>query len=69
MEVPTTSGKDKVKNTVSFTAKLLKEILSANSEITTPTNLYVSESELASVAFDGGGFKSQYHLVKTDTED
>lgn len=66
--VATTAGKDSVKAPISFDAKLLKEILSANSEVKNPT-LQVSEGGLASIAFDQDGFKSQYYMIKIDVED
>ena len=62
------TGKDVIKTPISFDAKLLKEILSANSEVKNPT-LNVSEDGLASVAFDQDGFKSQYYMIKIDVED
>jgi hypothetical protein len=68
LEVATTTGKDTVKAPISFDAKLLKEILSANSEVKNPT-LQVSEGGLASIAFDQDGFKSQYYMIKIDVED
>lgn len=68
MEVAATAGKDIVKVPISFDAKLLKEILSANSEVKNPT-LNVSESGLASIAFDQDSFKSQYYMIKIDVED
>jgi len=68
LEVATTPGKDVVKVPISFDAKLLKEILSANNEVKNPT-LQISESGLASIAFDQDGFKSQYYMIKIDVED
>lgn len=68
MKISTVAGKDTVKNPISFTAKNLKEILSANSDVENPT-LKVSEAGLASISFDNDGFKSQYYLVKVDVED
>ena len=68
MEVTATAGKDIVKNPISFSAKHLKEILSANGEVNNPV-LNVSEAGLASIAFNDSGFKSQYYLVKIDVED
>ena len=66
--VATTAGKDTVKAPISFDAKLLKEILSANNEVKNPT-LQISEGGLASIAFDQDGFKSQYYMIKIDVED
>lgn len=68
MEVTAAAGKDAVKNPISFNAKLLKEILSANSDVDNPV-LNVSEAGLASIAFEKEGVKSQYYLVKIDVED
>lgn len=68
LEVATTAGKDTVKAPISFDAKLLKEILSANNEVKNPT-LQVSESGLASITFDQDPFKSQYYMIKIDVED
>jgi hypothetical protein len=68
LEVVTTQGKDVVKAPISFDAKLLKEILSANSEVKNPM-LSVSEDGLANISFDQDGFKSQYYMIKIDVED
>ena len=68
MELTTNQGKDSVKAPISFSAKHLKEILSANSEVEN-TVLSVSEAGLASIGFEKDGFKSQYYLVKIDVED
>jgi len=68
LEVATTPGKDVVKAPISFDAKLLKEILSANSEVKNPT-LQISEGGLASIAFAQDSFKSQYYMIKIDVED
>ena len=68
LEVAATTGKDTVKNPISFSAKHLKEILSAYSEVTNPV-LEVSEAGLASISFVDGLFKSQYNLVQVDVED
>ena len=68
MEVDAVSGKDVVSAPISFNAKHLKEILTANSEVENPI-LSVSEAGLASIKFDSGDFKSQYYLVKIDVED
>jgi len=66
--VETTTGKDTVKDPISFSANALKEILAANSEVEDAT-LSVSESGLASVSFKKDDFKSQYYLVKIEVED
>jgi len=68
IDVTTVAGKDSVKNPISFTAKSLKEILSANGEVENPV-LKVSEAGLASISYNKDGFKSQYYLVKVDVED
>ena len=68
IELTATAGKDVVKNPISFSAKHLKEILAANSEVVNPI-LSVSEAGLANINFDDSGFKSQYFLVKIDVED
>ena len=68
LEVATSPGKDIVKAPISFDAKLLKEILSANSEVKNPV-LQVSEGGLASIAFNQDSFKSQYYMIKIDVED
>jgi hypothetical protein len=68
IELIATAGKDVVKNPISFSAKHLREILVANSEVVNPI-LSVSEAGLANVNFDDNGFKSQYFLVKIDVED
>jgi hypothetical protein len=68
LEVAAVAGKDIVKAPISFDAKLLKEILSANNEVKNPV-LSVSEDGLASITFDQDGFKSQYYMIKIDVED
>jgi hypothetical protein len=67
-EVPTVDGKDTVKAPISFSAKALKEIISANSEAKDPV-LKVSEDGLASVECDVENFQSQYYMVRVDVED
>ena len=68
LPVTTTVGKDTVKNPISFNARHLKEILSANSEVNNAV-LSVSEAGLAGISFSHEQFKSQYYLVKINTED
>ena len=68
LEVLANAGKDTVSKPISFNAKHLKEILSANNEVKDPV-LYVSELGLASISFDDGDFKSKYYLVETEVED
>jgi hypothetical protein len=66
--VTTTAGKDAIKNPISFTAKSMKEILAANSDIDDAI-LQICEAGLASVSFKKDGITSQYYLVKVDVED
>jgi len=66
--VTTNTGKDTIKNPISFTAKSLKEILSANSDCDDSV-LQICDAGLAGVAFNKDGIKSQYYLVKVDVED
>jgi hypothetical protein len=68
LDVATTVGKDTVKNSISFSAKHLKEILAANREVVNPV-LNVSEAGLANINFTDSGFTSKYYLVKIDVED
>lgn len=68
LEVEAEEDKDTVKAPISFSAKILKEILSANDEVKDPV-LKVSEDGLAFVEFDQDGFNSQYYLMKIDVED
>ena len=66
--VTATAGKDTIKNPISFTAKSLKEILSANGDVEDAT-LQICEAGLAGVSFKKDGIMSQYYLVKVDVED
>lgn len=66
--VNTVTGKDAIKNPLSFTAKSLKEIISANSEVKDAV-LKISDAGLASVSYQQDGFKSQYYLIKVEVED
>lgn len=68
LEVSATTGKDTVKNPISFNAKHLKEVLSANSEVKNPV-LNIAEAGLASISFANDGFNSQYYMIKIDVED
>jgi hypothetical protein len=61
-------GKATVKNPISFNAKHLKEVLSANSEVKNPV-LNIAEAGLASISFANDGFNSQYYMIKIDVED
>ncbi len=68
LPITMTPGKDTVKNSISFNAKKLKEILAANDDVENPI-LSVSEAGLASISFENNGIKSQYYLVKIEVED
>ena len=63
-----TAGKDTVKAPISFSAKTLKAILEANSEVKDSV-LKVCEQGLAFVEFDKDGFQSQYYMVRVELED
>lgn len=67
-EVPTVADKDTVKQPISFSAKILKEVLSSNSEIKDPV-LKVSEEGMAAIEYDNDGFQSQYYMIRVDVED
>jgi len=66
--VVTNAGKDTIKEPISFTAKNLKEIISANSDADNAI-LKICEAGLAGVSFTKDGISSQYYLVKVDVED
>lgn len=68
LEVPTVAGKDTIKSPISFNAKHLKEILTANPETKDPV-LKVSEGGLSFVEFDTPEFHSQYYMIKIEVED
>lgn len=68
MSVSTVDGKDTIKSPISFSAKILKEILDANSESKDPV-LKVSEQGLALIEFTQDDFHSQYYLQKVVMED
>jgi len=68
LEVDAVKGKDKVKAPISFSAKVLKEIISANDECKNPV-LKIAEDGLAYIEVDQDDFNSQYYLVKIDVED
>jgi hypothetical protein len=68
LEVETETGKDKVTNPINFSAKLLKEIITANAEVKNAV-LKVSEKGLATVDFSGGDYKAQYYMIKMDSEE
>lgn len=62
-------GKDTVTNPISFSAKILKEIISANDECCEDSILKVAEAGLASIEFSKDGFTSHYYMMKIDVED
>jgi hypothetical protein len=68
LEVDAENGKDKVKSPISFNAKILKEIISANDDCKCPI-LEVSEDGLAHIEITQDAYTSQYFLVKIDVED
>jgi hypothetical protein len=69
MPVECVPGKDTIKAPLSFSAKLLKEILLANDEHTDPV-LKVSEAGLAALEYPTvEGFTSKYYMMKIDVED
>jgi hypothetical protein len=64
------TGKDKLPKPISFSAKYLKEILSANNEDdSTESKLYVSSAGLAKISFESDNFKVDYYLVEVETQD
>ena len=68
LEVETVKGKDEVKVPISFNAKILKEIIVANSGCKNPI-LKIAEGGLAYIEINQDAFNSQYYLVKIDVED
>jgi len=63
-------GKDTLTAPISFSAKYLKEILSANSEgKDTVANLHVSSQGLAKISFQSEIFNADYYLVEVETQD
>jgi len=68
LEVETVDGKDKVTKPISFSAKILKEIITANSECKDGV-LKVSEGGIAFVEFSAPEVTSKYYMIKVDTED
>lgn len=68
IQVDAVIGKDVVKSPISFSAKHLKEIFSANND-NDGTILSVSEAGLANINFEENGCKSQYYMIKIDVED
>ena len=68
LEVPAEDGKNSVSEPISFSAKVLKEIIAANSECKDVV-LKVSEKGLAMVQCAADGFTCQYYLIKINVED
>jgi len=61
-------GKDVVKNPINFSAKKLKEILAANSDVQNPS-LLVSQAGLANISFESDNIKSKYYLIQVEVDD
>lgn len=68
LEVETIDDKNKITKPISFSAKNLKEIISANSECKDAV-LKISEQGLAYVEFTSGDIVSKYYMIKVDVED
>jgi len=68
LDVETVGGKDKVTKPICFSAKVLKEIITANSECKDGV-LKVSEGGIAFVEFSAPEVTSKYYLIKTEIED
>jgi len=62
LDVKAVEGKDSVKSRIHFSAKFLKEILTANSDCENAV-LNISDDGLASVSFDNEKFNSSYYLL------
>lgn len=62
LDVKAVEGKDSVKSPIHFSAKFLKEILTANSDCENAV-LNISDDGLASVSFDNEKFNSSYYLL------
>jgi hypothetical protein len=60
-------SKDKVSKPISFSAKALKEIISANGDVKNAV-LKVSEQGLACLEYKNDPFFAQYYMIKIDTE-
>lgn len=60
------AGKDAVTKNINFSAKYLKEILTANSECDSAI-LKVSDAGLATIAFSKDNFTSNYYMVEVKT--
>jgi hypothetical protein len=68
MEVKTTPNLDKISGPLNFSAKYLKEILTANSDCSSSV-LKVSDKGLAHASFTNGNFKSDYYMVAVSPQD
>ena len=68
LNVPTVAGKDKVTAPISFSAKNLTEVLSANTEVKDAV-LKISEAGLSSITFTTPDFQSEYYMIKIEVED
>ncbi len=62
LDVKAVEGKDKVKSPIHFSAKYLKEILTANSDCENAI-LNISDDGLANVSFENEKFSSAYYLL------
>jgi len=68
LEIETVDDKNKITKPISFSATLLKEVISANLECKDAI-LNVSEQGLASVEFSSGDINAKYFLIRIDSED
>lgn len=68
LSVKTKDGKDTVDRNISFSAKYLKEILSANTD-STASIFSVSNDGLAVLKFSNADYNSTYYIVETKTSD
>jgi hypothetical protein len=68
-DVIATAGKDTVKAPISFSAKMLKEIILANDDCIEDSLLTVSEAGLAVIELSKDGFTAKYYMMKIDVED
>lgn len=66
LNVKTLNGLDKVENPINFSAKYLKEVLSANLECE-QSKLRVSDKGLANISFETDIFKADYYIVASQT--
>jgi len=68
IEVPAVSGKDEIDDLIGFSAKSLKEIISANSECKDAV-LKIHEQGLANIEYNQNGFESKYYMVRVPIEE